>query len=574
MLEIRAEFRTYEAWSAWLEQHRTALGAWRRALIDDIERFGIIEPISGAHFPPHKIAINRKNLRETVTAGATNSRKRAGLLALQFAHRRLSAEHRQRIRLLSAEAITRVARILQDAFPNFVGAEYLPTDDEKQQYYPIPHLDLTNAAFPDAAFDLFYSSDVLEHVSDLSRAFAEIARLLDAGGILVSTFPFEPHNTMTERRASLDPTGKVVHHVAPEYHSNPMRPSEGSLVFSVPGWDVLELAKRAGFADAKMTLVLSSTYGVAALPGIFVMTAIKKAEGRPVTRLADEAFEYQGPRLRRLIGLIGLARSGTTMLCSMLGVHSQIAAVYEPFNANKKQELPPRLGIDRFFAEFPTQMNQKEILLVKETGTQLAFLDRTADLLRSVAPPLTTDLIVLLRNPLHCFLSMLDGRKKWWGGPHEVSVETFQAWALQNLRALTKLLEIAREFNAVLVSYERMVEDPAGLFPQLMRELGLSFEERQLSFEKHVDRRQVRGDVTIATDPFPVSGERARQRALELAAVVDRIKEVDRFSRVNAAAELIMGFGDTGIARTASPAATGFIRSLADVCGIDRSPAS
>jgi sulfotransferase family protein len=194
-------------------------------------------------------------------------------------------------------------------------------------------------------------------------------------------------------------------------------------------------------------------------------------------------------------------------------------------------------------------MRDKRILLVKETATQPAFLDRTADLLRSLAPPFRGDLIVLMRNPLHAYLSMLEAQKKWWGGAHELTAETFGAWARHNRAALLRLLRLAGEFNAVLVSYEALVADKERLVRSLMRQLGVEFEERQLSFEKYVDKRQVRGDITIATEPFAISEERMQQRAAELAAAEERLV---------AAAD----FAEVGVARFHTPAAQRLVRPL------------
>ena len=520
-----------------------------------------------ARRPPRAIAINPANLRESVSAAGMNSRKRGGLFALDIARRSLMPPRRHRPKILAAEAITPAAAILRGAFPHFLGAEYLPTEEEIERHYPIPHLDLMNAAFPDAAFDLFYSGDVLEHVPDLRRALGEIARILRPGGIMVSTFPFNAGAATTQCRASLDAEGQIVHHAPPEYHGNPLRPSEGSLVFLVPGWDVLDMACAAGFDDAKMTLILSSTFGVVSMPvpGVFAMSALKREAGKTAPRLPSQAFAYDGPRLRRVLALAGLARSGTTLLCSVLGVHSGIEAIYEPFNASKDRELPPEFGIEGFFAEFPTAMHDKEILLIKETATQIAFLDRTASLLRSVAPPLRADLIVLMRNPLHVFLSMVEAQKKWWGGAHEISAASFQAWAEHTLAALARLLRMGHEFNALVVSYESLVSRKEELVPSLMHQLGLEFEQRQLSFEQHVEKRRVRGDITIATEPFAISSERVAQRAAELAQVREQIKDAGHFPRVIEIAHCLERLDEVGIARFDTPAMQQAMRKLREI---------
>jgi SAM-dependent methyltransferase len=559
MLEIRAEFRSQTEWRAWVEENRASFDAWRAALLEDIRRYGLVEPVGTLHHAPRDITINTENLRESVAAADLNSRKRAGLFALRLARRGLPPPRRGPTRIVGTEAMTRPGRELHGASYELLRAE-CPAGDEKS--HPLMH-----TGFPDAAFDLFYSGDVLEHVADLDRALGEIARLLAPGGIMVSTFPFNPASGTTLRRASLDPAGAVVHHLDPEYHGNPARPSEGSLVFAVPGWDILDKAKAAGFADAKMTLVLSSTHGIVAAPapGVFVMTARKEDADLPAPAVLSDAFSYQGPRLRRLIAITGLARSGTTLLCSILGVHSRIHPVYEPFNASKNRTLPPHIGIGDFLKEFPTEMGAKDILLVKETATQLAFLDRTADLLRSVEPPLAADLIVLLRNPFHVFLSMLEARKKWWGGSHDLSAENFQKWARHNMAGLSRLLQMAQEFNAVIVSYEALVADKERLVPMLMQRLGMQFQERQLDFEKFFDKRQVRGDITLATSPFSISGERVKDRAEELAQACETIRGARHYRLVEETARILSGIEAVGAARFRDPALRPAINALRDV---------
>ena len=569
MLEIRAEFRSREEWEAWRAQHHGSFAGWREAVLADVRQFGVVEPITGARHRPRDIEIDPARLRESVVVAGMSGRERAALFAIDLARRSLPPDRRAEPRILAAEGIRRIARVLRGAFPYFLGAEYLPTEAEQRRYFPIPHLDLMNAAFPDASFDLFYSGDVLEHVPDIGRALGEIARMLRPGGVMVSTFPFDPRAEATLRRASLDDANEPVHHLPAEYHGNPLRPGEGSLVFSMPGWDILEAARRAGFGDARMTLVVSSTFGTAAShwPGIFIMSAGKDAVDGDALPLPHPGFSYEGPRLRRVLGLVGLPRSGTTLLCSILGVHSEVEAVYEPYNANKNRTLPPHIGIDRFFTEFPTAMHAKEILLVKETGTQLAFLDRTAELLRSVAPPIERDLILLLRNPFHAFLSMLEARKKWWGGIHEVSADVFQSWARNNLTALARLLQMGLTFNALVVSYERLVKEKEQVVPALMRQLGLEFEDRQLDFEKYVDKRQVRGDITIAVDPGAISDQRVTQRALELVEVDARIKNAPLYPRVAEAARLVAAFAEGALVRCDTPAGRVPIRELRKILG-------
>ncbi|TME14228.1 MAG: class I SAM-dependent methyltransferase [Chloroflexi bacterium] len=72
--------------------------------------------------------------------------------------------------------------------------------------------DVTDLSFAAGSIDLMVSSDVLEHVPNLERAFAETARVLKPGGLHLFTVP--PRGR-TRRRPVEDP----------EYHRDPLDPA-------------------------------------------------------------------------------------------------------------------------------------------------------------------------------------------------------------------------------------------------------------------------------------------------------------------------------------------------------------
>ena len=67
--------------------------------------------------------------------------------------------------------------------------------------------------FPDESFDLVISQDVMEHVPDPSRAFAEIARVLKPGGSHIFTVPQDRSLSRSVMRAKLT-TGRDRAHLA------------------------------------------------------------------------------------------------------------------------------------------------------------------------------------------------------------------------------------------------------------------------------------------------------------------------------------------------------------------------
>lgn len=98
--------------------------------------------------------------------------------------------------------------------------------------------DLQATTFPDASFDLVITEDVLEHVPEPRKAFAEIRRILKPGGVHIGTIPVSWDKAESFTRAELV-GGVVVHLVEPEYHGDPFR-AEGILAYTTFGQDILD----------------------------------------------------------------------------------------------------------------------------------------------------------------------------------------------------------------------------------------------------------------------------------------------------------------------------------------------
>ena len=111
--------------------------------------------------------------------------------------------------------------------------------------------DITCLTYDDNSLDMIVSSDVLEHVPDIRKAFEETARVLRPGGVHIFTIP---NQKATKQLADLR-DGQVHHLVTPpEYHSDPLDP-QGILAFWHFGPDLQEQFGHTGleFERFKMT---------------------------------------------------------------------------------------------------------------------------------------------------------------------------------------------------------------------------------------------------------------------------------------------------------------------------------
>ena len=109
--------------------------------------------------------------------------------------------------------------------------------------------DVQRLSYADASFDLVTHTEVLEHVPDDARAFAELHRVLRPGGTMLFTVPLYGGYPTIERARLRN--GEVEHLMEPAYHIDPLR-GAGILAFRDYGLDIVERLRAAGFAEASV----------------------------------------------------------------------------------------------------------------------------------------------------------------------------------------------------------------------------------------------------------------------------------------------------------------------------------
>lgn len=520
MVEIRGSFSAIEDWTAW----RDRLGAiqpLRQAILRDVRRLGYQEPLTAIRRRPREIVIQENNLHESIRSHELNSRKRALILQFQLELLARGWHRRRDLRILGAEGLTRLALILRGRYPYYFGAEYLPTEKDRRQFFPISHMDLQKIDFPNESFDVFISGDVFEHLPDLNKALTEIARVLKPGGLLVSSFPFNVTRVETLVRASLSETGEIIHHEKPEYHGNPVDVEARSLVFQLPGWDIVPRLASIGFEDAHFSMVASSRFGIVAdhTLGPFVLSATKQgAEPTRAKRPPDVVAEKSLPD--KFCALIALPRSGTTLITSVFSVHSACEAVFEPWNATKNS-TPPAPTIEAVRTQERLGDLSGKLLFVKETAANQVYITNLRALFDSVPYPVEKYMLLALRKPEHVFFSEIERRGEWWNDEVAVNVASFDNWMMKSRKSLSMMLRFGLAANGMMVVLEELAARPAEILADLGSWIGFSVEREQLEYEKHLDLRRVRGDMNVARSPGPIDLSKAMFREQKTRSVKD-----------------------------------------------------
>ena len=165
-------------------------------------------------------------------------------------------------RIYATEQSSPLYLYLRKRFPFLQGSEFVQDTAlmSENSAKRLQHEDLTRLSFSTESFDAILSFDVLEHIPDYRRAFAECARTLKSSGKMLFSVPFDANSARNQIRAKLRKDGTIEHLLPPEYHDDPRNP-EGCLCFQHFGWEMLEEMKQAGFSAVSALSYYSREYG-------------------------------------------------------------------------------------------------------------------------------------------------------------------------------------------------------------------------------------------------------------------------------------------------------------------------
>ena len=71
----------------------------------------------------------------------------------------------------------------------------------------------------------------------------------------------------------------------------------------------------------------------------------------------------QAGRITRVVLLVGLPRSGTTLAAALLDAHSRCTTAYEPWNSGLASTENPALSIESLFRVLPLKLPLSEALI-------------------------------------------------------------------------------------------------------------------------------------------------------------------------------------------------------------------
>ena len=196
------------------------------------------------------------NLREGMVCQVCGLNARSRLLLLAATELFSSTDQRRAV----MEAFSPFAAAVQRRWPGSQLSEYFGPDrapgavtqraGTTGKAEATRHEDLMRLSYDDASLDGVIHNDVLEHVSEVARAFEEVYRVLRPGGTALFTMPWFPWLQQTLVRGRLRTDGTLEEFHPAEYHGDGLRP-EGIYTFYNFGADLGALLAQAGFENAR-----------------------------------------------------------------------------------------------------------------------------------------------------------------------------------------------------------------------------------------------------------------------------------------------------------------------------------
>jgi len=128
---------------------------------------------------------------------------------------------------------------------NYVVSEFHPEYPFGQKVKGIRNENLERLTFDNQSIDLLITGEVLEHVSDLSKALSEICRVLKTGGHHIFTIPVNYSLDKTRLRALVGADSKITYLLPQVVHGDDI--TKGILVYRDFGRDVNKIVESFGF---------------------------------------------------------------------------------------------------------------------------------------------------------------------------------------------------------------------------------------------------------------------------------------------------------------------------------------
>jgi hypothetical protein len=186
-----------------------------------------------------------------------------------------------------------------------------------------------------------------------------------------------------------------------------------------------------------------------------------------------------------VVCLIGLPRSGTTIVSRLIGSQKRIQTLIEPYQSRRDSEYiendPSKLCED-----FELTVAPGSSILVKETATRPDNIRLISNLLeKSNSSGIRAAYIFVLRSPIESFLSQVEAVRTLWQKKSNLSCDKRSITAYWNSvrQSLKYYSEFAAQYHRRFILYDRFISEPVEEIGRAVALFGYPMDRSQLRLD-------------------------------------------------------------------------------------------
>lgn len=186
-----------------------------------------------------------------------------------------------------------------------------------------------------------------------------------------------------------------------------------------------------------------------------------------------------------IVALIGMPRSGTTILSRLIANHSRVEKIIEPYQARRDTnyaESDPR----KLCRDFSVTERENTSLLVKETSSRSNIEHIRSLLNASHDCGYRSAYIFVLRSPLEAFLSQVDAAARLWARKPAFSRDKTSIigfWGAFR-HSMTHYFDFGLRFHGRVIVFDAFVRNPPQQIGRAMGLFGYPLEPKQLELNR------------------------------------------------------------------------------------------
>jgi hypothetical protein len=221
------------------------------------------------------------------------------------------------------------------------------------------------------------------------------------------------------------------------------------------------------------------------------------------SNILPEKFFPSKNNIQKIIIILGLPRSGTTLAAAIFDAHDETVVCYEPWNRSKEEQLGPRLNpqqlADFYKQRLPTTATT---FVIKETSVEIDALTWISSFIEYNCDQYPIKVIWTIRNFSHSYLSLMERGREWWGNQKmAISIASYNNWLTNALRATDFISHLFKASPGLIYSYEALVDNPQSVIRKLMKTCDLAYSEKLINYFEHVTKKNIHGDMNIQKNP-------------------------------------------------------------------------